>query len=134
MKKINGLSKLIPVVIDECEIPEALQATVWERITNLSNYEGSLERIVKAILDHREKPSLGDLPLYATTLVDRIPSLNETDTLILRLSCEKAIERQYPIVEAKEFYQTIKSYDIHEEDYYECLDILDSRDISKDSE
>ena len=60
-------------------------------------------------------------------LVDRIPSLNETDTLILKLSCEKAIERKYPLVEAKDFYERIKTYDIHEDDYYECLEILHSR-------
>jgi hypothetical protein len=47
--------------------------------------------------------------------------------LILKLSCEKALERKYPLVEAKDFYETIKHYDIHEEDYYESLDILDSR-------
>jgi hypothetical protein len=127
VKKINGLSKLIPVVIDDCEVPEALQSTVWERIDNFASYEGALERIVRAILNHREKPPIGDLPLYATTLVDRIPGLTETDTLILKLSCEKAIERKYPLVEAKDFYETIKSHDIHEEDYYECLAILDSR-------
>ena len=128
VKRINGLSKLIPVVIDDCEVPEALKSTVWERIGSLKGYEGEFERIVRAILDHREKPPLGDLPLYTTTLVDRIPGLDETDTLILKLSCEKAIERKYPLVEAKEFYQErIKTYDIHEENYYECLDILDSR-------
>ena len=127
VKKINGLSKLIPVVIDECEVPEALQATVWEKIGNLASYEGELDRIVRAILDQRDKPPIGDLPLYATTLVDRIPGLSETDTLILKLSCEKAIERKYPLVEAKDSYGQVKSYDIHEEDYYECLEILESR-------
>ena len=67
VKKINGLSKLIPVVIDDCAIPEALSSTVWQRIGSLASYERELERIVSAILDHREKPPIGDLPLYATT-------------------------------------------------------------------
>src|SRR2546423_5840391 len=39
VKKINGISKLIPVVIDDCEVPEALRSTVWVRIGDLSNFD-----------------------------------------------------------------------------------------------
>src|ERR1043165_5720806 len=39
VKKIEGISKLIPVVIDDCQVPEALQSTVWVKIKDLNNYE-----------------------------------------------------------------------------------------------
>ncbi len=50
VRKINGVSKLIPVVIgnvDESQMPESLKATVWERVTDLSDYESEFETIVR---------------------------------------------------------------------------------------
>jgi hypothetical protein len=32
VKKINDGSKLIPVVIDDCDVPECLLSTVWQKI------------------------------------------------------------------------------------------------------
>src|ERR1700723_844879 len=45
VKKINSHTKIIPVVIDECEVPEALQSTVWQRIPNLHSYDSEFDRI-----------------------------------------------------------------------------------------
>jgi hypothetical protein len=36
VKKINGISRLIPVVIDDCDMPVALQSTVWVRIEDVN--------------------------------------------------------------------------------------------------
>jgi histidyl-tRNA synthetase len=32
VRKINGSSKIVPVLIDDCEVPEALKSTLWERM------------------------------------------------------------------------------------------------------
>jgi hypothetical protein len=37
VKRINSGSKLIPVVLDDCEVPQVLQATVWERVRDLAS-------------------------------------------------------------------------------------------------
>lgn len=88
VRKINGLSKLIPVVLDDCRVPEALQSTAWVRIKNPNNYDAEFDSIVRAIYDHREKPKLGSAPTYTTTAVDLIPNLTRVDTLVFKLSCE----------------------------------------------
>lgn len=49
VKKINEGSKLIPVIIDDCQIPMCLQAIVWQKIENLNNYDAELERIIMSI-------------------------------------------------------------------------------------
>lgn len=36
VKRINNGSKIIPVIIDDCEVPEALKGTLWEYIADLS--------------------------------------------------------------------------------------------------
>lgn len=74
VRKIEGLTKLIPVIIDDCEIPEALRSTVWVRFENLDSYDEKLQEIVDAVFRRRDKPALGSPPAYAT-LADALPGL-----------------------------------------------------------
>jgi len=46
VNKISKGTKIIPVVIDHCEVPESLKSTIWERIPDISNYQESLDRVV----------------------------------------------------------------------------------------
>src|SRR5688572_2273204 len=41
--RVSRQCKVIPVVIDDCEIPEALKSTLWERINDLDNYDESFK-------------------------------------------------------------------------------------------
>lgn len=128
VKKINNGSKLIPVVIDDCNVPEALQSTVWVKITDLDNYDAELNSIVQAIYEHREKPSLGAPPAYAQTVVDVIQGLTKVDSLVFKLTCEEAIKNSHEFIGGvDELYAKAKAIDISEEDFYESLEILNSR-------
>ena len=92
VKRINSGSKLIPVVIDDCEVPEALKSTVWETITDLSAYEKNLDRIVASIFGVNDKPPMGLPPSYVTSFVDSFGGLNTIDSLVLKLSCEEMLK------------------------------------------
>lgn len=94
IKKINEGSKIIPVVIDDCEIPNALQATHWVRIGDLDSYEEQLNRIVMSIYGYSTNPPLGTSPVYSSTAFDVVPGLTAGDSLILKLSLEIAIEKK----------------------------------------
>ncbi len=132
VKNINGISKLIPVVIDDCQVPEALQSTVWEKIKDLDSYEAEFESIVHAIYEHREKPPIGMPPSYARTIVDVVPGLTKVDSLIFKLACEDAIGIGYLFIgDVDTLLEKAKSFDIPEEEYYESLEILDSREYIK---
>ena len=50
VNRINKGSKLIPVVIDECDVPESLRSTVWQKVDSLDSYDANLQRILAAIL------------------------------------------------------------------------------------
>lgn len=50
VNRINKGTKLIPVVIDECDVPESLRSTVWQKVDSLDSYDASLQRILAAIL------------------------------------------------------------------------------------
>lgn len=51
VNRINKGTKLIPVVIDECNVPESLRSTVWQKVDSLDSYDASLQRILAAIFD-----------------------------------------------------------------------------------
>ncbi len=127
VKKINHGSKLIPVIIDDCAVPECLQSTVWEKINDISNYDTELDRIVLAVYGHSDKPALGVQPSYAQTIIDSLPNLTKTDTLLLKLSCEKAIEQGYPDIDTAMIWNKLKSFDLPDEELTNSLEVLNSK-------
>ena len=44
MKKVEDLITLIPVGIDDCEVPESLRSIVWQKIENLEEYGTEFDR------------------------------------------------------------------------------------------
>jgi len=92
VRKINHVSKLIPVVIDDSRVPTCLQATLWERIGNLKKYEDSLDRIVLAIFGQTDKPAIGEQPAYARREIVTIGDLTRVDSLVLQAACELVLE------------------------------------------
>ncbi len=77
VRKVEGISKLIPVVIDDCEVPESLKATVWQKIKDLENYETEFQRIIASVYEHKPKPELGSPPEYTRTTVDALLGYDE---------------------------------------------------------
>lgn len=125
IKKINGLSKLIPVVLDKCEVPQALQSTVWVRIEDLANYDNEFNSIVAAIFEHREKPLLGQPPTYTRTKIEEISNLTKIDSLILKLACEYAIERGHRyVIDVNRIIERAKPFDVPQSEVLESLQIL----------
>jgi hypothetical protein len=130
VRHINGVSKLIPVVIgsiDESQIPETLKTIVWERIENLDDYDFELERIVMSIYGHREKPPLGEPPTYAQTAIHTLPGLTGTDSLILKLCCEENIQtgRRLATVNPETLLEQAESMDVHRDSALESLEVLE---------
>jgi hypothetical protein len=125
VKKINNRCKLIPVVIDNCEIPEALKSTVWETITDLSAYEASLERIVASIFGVTNKPPIGSPPDYVKSFVSPIAGLNSLDSLILKLSFERALNLNDHILDPKNVFLKDNKWLVPEQELEGSLEILD---------
>jgi hypothetical protein len=92
VRKINAATRLIPVVIDDCEVPVCLQATLWEKIDDLKSYGPSLDRIVLSIFGGNDKPPLGPEPGFASEAALAIGDLTRVDSLILQAACEICLE------------------------------------------
>ncbi len=131
VKKINEGSKLIPVIIDDCEVPRCLLSTVWQKIRHVDDCEQELERIIMSIFGHIKKPTLGIPPKYVTTIIDRLPGLNEIDSLILKTACEIAIKKKYLTIGFEELNHCLKEFEIPNEEIHDSLVILAGRDYLK---
>ena len=121
IRKIEGASKLIPVVIgdvDEAQLPESLKTTLWERVEDLHNYNAELERVVSSIYRHREKPPLGTPPAYTRMTIDTIPGLTETDSLILKLCCEAQVQtgNRRALIGPQAIIEQAEAGDIHHDE------------------
>lgn len=104
VKRINTGSKLIPVVIDDCEVPEALKSTLWQRIENLDSYQDGFDHILAAIFGTTDKPPIGTPPAYTPHLAQTIGTLAPVDGLVLRLACEQAIAKESDLIEPETLY------------------------------
>ena len=133
VRKINGVSRMIPVVIgdvDDSQIPESLKTTVWERIKDLDDYDPELDGIVRSIYGQRDKPDLGDPPGYSQLRIDKVPGLREIDSYIFKLVCEELIQLGYNVMRplaSERFQEQIHAIDIDEEGFNDSIEVLENR-------
>lgn len=128
VKRINSGIKLIPVVIDDCKIPECLQSTLYEKIQNINSYDEELDNIKNAIFGHNDKPQIGQPPKYVNTIIDKFTDLTKTDSIIFKACCDMAIEKNNTSqMVSIHVFDKISKYEISESDFYESLDILDRK-------
>lgn len=124
--RIQRQTKIIPVVIDDCEVPEALKSTVWERIPNLEEYEPQLIRIVNAVFEHREKPPLGPAPAYLDRDIPPIHGLQRTDTIALQCIGEMVVERSDNIITPEEVIARSEKEGLQSEAALDAVEILET--------
>lgn len=127
IKRISGQCKVIPVVIDDCEIPEAVHTIIWEKIKDLDNYEEELDRIVASIHGISQKPSVGISPKYTRLTIDTLPGLSKIDVLVLKASCDNSIQTGNPFVGTSDILSTLEQQGISPAQTYESLEILDEK-------
>jgi hypothetical protein len=131
VKRINNGSKLIPVVIDNCDVPEALKTTLWESIADLSAYDASFDRIVSSIYGANDKPPIGPQPEYVQSFVKNIGGLNNIDSLVLRLSCEEVLKTGDTFVNPVRVFIKDERPLVPEEELKDSLEILDNNGCIK---
>jgi len=92
VNKISKGIKIIPIVLDECNVPEALTSTLWEKIDTLDSYENSFKRVLSSIYGIIDKPALGTSPAYTSSVYHEIGGLTKADNLILKEACDFMIQ------------------------------------------
>ncbi len=104
VSKISEGTRIIPLVLDDCEVPQALKATKWVSFKDLSAYDASFSEIVATIFGASDKPPLGNPPTYVPAFgAGGVAGHNNIDSLVTRLACEAAIESGSSLIGAQAF-------------------------------
>lgn len=127
VNRITRQTKIIPVVLDHCDVPESLKSLVWEPIQDTNNFQNELNRIVAAIFNHREKPKIGPPPGYLSERT--IPGLQQTDMLVLRTIYADAVQQNRPFWDAEQIRSQMPELD--QEMFLDSLEILEQQGYIK---
>lgn len=126
VSRISNGTKIIPVVIDSCNVPEALKTTLWIRVDNTSNYQNELQKIIAAVFDLREKPTLGKPPEFVRNKLLSNNELSVVDALVLERSATFDLENNSYVIEPEIVFNDLSNQDLTKEQITESLEVLDS--------
>ncbi|MBE0564925.1 MAG: toll/interleukin-1 receptor domain-containing protein [Krumholzibacteria bacterium] len=124
--RIQKGARIIPVVLDGCDVPEPLRSTVWQRVDDLEDPTQAIESIVAAVYDHRPKPPLGPPPAYVTADAAHIYGLNSLDSAVFKYSCEFMVESGEYLVEPG---LVLRDLAIPEAELRDTLDVLENHGL-----
>jgi len=128
MKRIEEGIKIILIVLDGLvhnEIPTSLKSFLYERITDLNDYNTELKRVIDAIYGYTNKPALGSAPAYIQNPIRQIPGLSRIDSLLLKMVGRQSIENGLRFcINTQEMFSQAALQDISPYQFYESLAIL----------
>lgn len=131
VRKVEGQAKLIPIRLDECQMPECLKTTRWESIDDLTNYDPAFQRILNGIFGNYPKPALGPVPPYAQSPVLAISNLNRVDSLLFEKACRIAVEQGHTFVNDEAWLKTFEGMGLTEEQIADSQQILEEHGFIK---
>jgi hypothetical protein len=135
VKRINAGKVLIPVVIDNCEVPEALQSLLWQRIADLNNYSEEFDRIVAAITGRREKPPLGPSPSYVGVTLPNIQGLSRIDKIVLRTVGDEVLSTgDWIVVDTQSLWKRLEPLRVPRQEFEDALAVLAEDGYLKEGE
>jgi hypothetical protein len=131
VSRIERGTRLIPVLIEDCEVPESVKATAWIRIADTAHYDHELKRVLAAIFEHRARPAIGSPPPYAAT--PRIGGLSRADSTVLRRFVERGIEEGGLIsIDTEEVWEIVKGQGVPRQEFEDSLDVLNDNRYLKE--
>lgn len=92
VSRIERKVRIIPVLIDDCAVPEALKSTLWVKIGDINNYDDEFAQIVDAIHHHYDRPALGRPPAYISQQIAELSGLTKIDTLVFKSVYDDAMK------------------------------------------
>ncbi|MFM0477376.1 TIR domain-containing protein [Paraburkholderia strydomiana] len=85
VKRIQKGTKIIPVVLEGSDVPEALRSLVWQSVKDVNDFNDCLTRVVDAVFGHTSKPPIGAAPIYVrNNALPQITGLMASDRLVLK--------------------------------------------------
>lgn len=126
VSKLSKGTKIIPVVLDNCNVPESLTSTLWESINDLNEYENSFKRVLSSIFGATDKPALGSVPSHTTSKYHEIGGLTKADNLVLKASCDHAVEKNDIFVNPEVLFSNGNDFGFSRAEIKDCIEVLEN--------
>jgi len=125
VRRIEGSCRLIPIVIDGCEIPASLKHLLWVRIQSTDSYDEEFRKIVNAIFGRDEKPPLGSAPdRVEVEALDFIPEASEQDNIVFDAIGKAYLESGREALSLSQFAPQLQAVGLSDEEIQESLEAL----------
>lgn len=131
VREIEERVRIIPVVLEDCEIPMPLRATRWVRIENLEDYNAELDSIVSTINGIHDRPPLGAPPAYTSIPITSIGNLPQVASLALKLCYDRILDCYPHVPESIDTIAQMGALNIPHQEAVNALDILHRRSYIK---
>jgi len=124
--RIGRGTKLIPVVLDDCEVPQALKSLLWEPVKDPANFGENLARVVDSVFGHTQKPALGPVPAYVNghTAYPSIQGLTSADAAVLHILFEHFIHDHHSYIDPASLNTTASAHDVDPSVVQDSLEVL----------
>jgi len=80
IKRIEGVTRVIPVVIDNVQVPLPLRALQWLDMSE--DFDAALRRLQMAVFEIRERPAVGQPPEFIRTQLVSVGGLSRIATAL----------------------------------------------------
>ena len=124
--RLEGKTKVIPVLIEECEVPKSLHSMVWEKIINFDALDSHATKIANLIFGISDKPALGSPPKYVELRVDVFGELEKQDGLVLEKACEMALREVPGVVDYAELRSEMCELGLQPSEVKDSVEVIDS--------
>lgn len=125
VSRIERGSLLIPVIIDDCEVPQAVKDIAWIKLDEVGSIERVAALVADAVFGVKSKPPIGKPPAYALDSAPTIYGLDRLDVIVLKGFCEKAISQGNLIsVYVEDVWKQIEQEGVPREKFEESVEAL----------
>jgi len=124
--RIEKGTKLIPIVLDSCDVPQALRSLVWEPVKDVGNFEHCLSRVVDAVFGHTEKPPIGTAPAYVKAVaLPQIGNITAADGFVLKALYDAFLGRGRDYISPSEILAAAAEHGLDTSIVSDSLEILE---------
>jgi hypothetical protein len=128
IKKIEGITKIIPIIIEKCDIPNALKPLKWIDIS--SDFDNSIRELLKSIFEIREKPTLGTPPDFVVSRTQSIGGLSPEATNLGKFLVQDS-EDDHPFEKMYDVKRLADSLNYTPEEINDSIEELESHGLVK---
>jgi hypothetical protein len=94
VRRVAGDCRIIPIVLEDCEVPVLLRATHYIRIRNTADYSEELKQILHSLFGISNRPGIGAPPPFADEGHDPINGLTRVDSIVLKYTCDAVLNER----------------------------------------